>query len=151
MIKALLGNLTVKDKRALAVFFGIALVSAIYFASGILVTYVSSPAGVMEMATSGDGYTLHIYGFQSYADAQSLVNQVRNQRHLQTDVEPLSSAAGAGATGRFLVKIGPLARQDQAEALKTELLNADYRSVEITKECLSGADCPPSSLNNRKK
>jgi hypothetical protein len=141
MIKAL-RHLTGRDKRALAVFFGIALLCALYFSSGILVTYVSSPSDAMEMAREGTGYTVRVLGLQTFAAAEQLSNAIREQRRIQTVIEAVPGNQG------YLIKIGPLVRREAAETLTSELYSSGYSIVKIVENCPQGANCNPPQSNS---
>src|SRR5262245_54180500 len=93
MIKAL-NNLTSRDKQALAIFAGLALLCSFYFASGILVTYVSEPAGSMEVAKDGKGFTVRVLGLQTFALAEQLSAAVRDQRHVPAVIEAAPASQG---------------------------------------------------------
>lgn len=134
-----------RDRLALMVFFSLALLCALYFASGILVTYVSSPAGALEMSKDGTGFTVRVYGFSSYSAAEQLSSALLEQRKIKATIEPAPGAQG------FLVKIGPLTKREAAEQLSGELRDSGYGAIKIAQNCASGADCPPDStvpLNN---
>ncbi len=133
-----LKHLTGRDKMALAVFFAIALLGSLYFASGILVTYVSSPSDAIEMAQDGTGYTVRVLGLQTYNAAEQLSNALREQRRIKTVIE------GTPADG-YLIKIGPLAKREAAETLTTELHGSGYNLVKIVDNCPAGSDCNPST------
>ncbi len=138
MIKAW-SQLTTRDKRALAVFFGTALVCALYFASGILVTYVSQPAGAMEVAKDGKGFTVRVLGLQTFAAAEQLSAALRDQRRVPAVIE------AAPANQGYLLKIGPLARRSDAETLTKDLHNSGYSIVRIVQNCGPGInDCDQS-------
>lgn len=128
MLKAL-KHLSRRDRQALAIFFGLALLCALYFASGILVTYVSTPAGAMEIARDGRGFTVRVLGFQTYAAAEKLRAALEESRHIPAVIEAAPAASG------YLLKIGPLAKRADAEALTTELHNSSYSTVNIVENC----------------
>jgi hypothetical protein len=135
MIKAL-SYLTTRDKQALAIFFGIALTCSLYFASGILVTYVSQPAGVMEVAKDGNGFTLRVLGLQTYAAAQQLSAALQDQRRVPTVIEAAPASQG------YLLKVGPLVKRTDAETLTNDLHNSGYNLVRIVQDCPPGTgDC----------
>lgn len=140
MIKAL-RLLNSRDKLALAVFFSLALLCALYFASGILVTYISSPAGALEMSKDGTGFTVRVLGFQTFAAAEQLSNALLEQRKVKATIETAPASQG------YLVKIGPLAKREAAETLTNELHNSGYSAVRVVQSCAPGADCPPDSTN----
>jgi hypothetical protein len=117
MIKAL-NHLTSRDKQALAIFIGLALLFALYFASGILVTYVSQRTGAMEVARDGKGFTVRAMGLQSVALVKSLENEIESRHGVPAEIE--SSPSGQG----FLIKIGPLVKRADAEILVNELRNS---------------------------
>jgi hypothetical protein len=133
MIKAL-SYLTTRDKQALAVFFGIALMCSLYFASGILVTYVSQPAGVMEVAKDGNGFTVRVLGLQTYAAAQQLSAALQDQRRVPTAIEAAPASQG------YLLKVGPLVKRADAETLTNDLRNSGYNLVRIVQDCPPGID-----------
>jgi len=141
MTKALT-HLTGRDKRALAVFFGIILLCALYFASGILVTYVSSPPDDLEPAKEGTGYTVRVLGLQSYTAAEQLSSAIREQRRVQTAIEAVP------AEQSYLIRIGPLAKRSGAEVLSEELRNSGYSIVKIIENCAPGSDCKPSQSSS---
>lgn len=130
-----------RDKLALAVFFSLALLCALYFASGILVTYVSSPSGAFEMSKDGTGFTVRVFGFQTFSAAEQLSNALLEQRNVKATIETAPASQG------YLVKVGPLAKREAAEQLTTELHNSGYSAVKIAQNCAPGADCPPDSTN----
>lgn len=140
MIKAL-RHLTGRDKRALAVFFGIALLCALYFASGILVSYVSSPPEALEMAKDGAGYIVQVRGLQNFTMAEQLSSAIRDQRRVKTVIEANPSDMG------YLINVGPLAKREAAEGLTSELLESGYSVVKIIENCPPGGDCGRSQPN----
>jgi|SRR5262245_29383705 len=121
MIKAL-NHLTSRDKRALTIFIGLAMLCSLYFASGILVTYVSQPAGVMEVAKDGKGFTVRVLGMQTFAMAQRLSDDIKSQHGVPTEIEAAPTGQG------FLIKIGPLVKLSDAETLVNEL-RASHNSI----------------------
>jgi hypothetical protein len=138
MIKAL-KHLTSKDKLALAIFLSLALLCSVYFASGILVTYVSSPANALEMSKDGTGFTVRVLGFQTFAAAEQLSTALQDQRRIKAAIENAPGNQG------YLVKIGPVTHREAAEDLTTELKNSGYGVVKIVQACAPGvADCSPS-------
>lgn len=140
MIKAL-RHLNSRDKLALTIFFSLALLFTLYFASGILVTYISSSAAPLEMSKDGTGFTLQVPGFQSKPSAERLVTELLNQYKVAAGIE--SDPASQG----YLVKIGPLTQHEGAKYLSDELNNLGYRVVNIVQNCSPGvADCRPSQL-----
>ena len=114
MIKAL-SHLTSRDKQALAIFIGLAVLCSLYFASGILVTYVSQPAGVMEVAKDGKGFTVRVLGLQTYALAQRLSDEIESQHGVPAKIEAASTSQG------FLITVGPLVKISDAETLVNEI------------------------------
>jgi hypothetical protein len=135
MIKAL-SYLTTRDKQALAIFFGIALMCSLYFASGILVTYVSTPSGVMEVAKNGNGFTVRVLGLQTYAAAQQLSAALQEQRRVPTLIEAAPASQG------YLLKVGPLVKRSDAETLTNDLHNSGYSLIRIIQDCPPGTgDC----------
>ncbi|MEP7342294.1 MAG: hypothetical protein ABI977_31490 [Acidobacteriota bacterium] len=137
MIKAL-NHLTSKDKLALAIFLSLALLCSVYFASGILVTYVSSPANALEMSKDGTGFTVRVLGL-TFPAAEQLSTALQDQRRIKAAIENAPGNQG------YLVKIGPVTHREAAEDLTTELKNSGYGVVKIVQNCVPGvADCPPS-------
>jgi hypothetical protein len=138
MLKSL-QHLTSKDKLALAIFLSLALLCSVYFASGILVTYVSSPASTLEMSKDGTGFTVRVLGFQTFAAAEQLSTALQDQRRVKAAIENAPGNQG------YLVKVGPLTRREAAEDLTAELHNSGYGVVKIVQTCAPGVtDCPPS-------
>ena len=138
MIKAL-QHLTSKDKLALVIFLSLALLCSVYFASGILVTYVSSSTNALEMSKDGTGFTVRVLGFQTFGAAEQLSTALQDQRRVKAAIENAPGNQG------YLVKIGPVTRREAAEDLTTELKNSGYGAVKIVQACAPGvADCPPS-------
>jgi hypothetical protein len=135
MINAL-SHLTIRDKRALAIFFGFALMASLYFASGILVTYVSSPTGALELARDGKGFTVRVLGLQTFTAAEQLSTALQEQRRVPAVIE------GAPTNQGYLVNIGPLANRADAEGLTNELKSSGYVIVRIIEHCDPGeGDC----------
>jgi hypothetical protein len=139
MINAL-NHLTGRDKQALWIFLGLAILCSFYFASGILVTYVSQPAEAMEEAKDGKGFTVRVLGLQSYDSAEELSVDLKRQYGTTTKIE--AGPAGQG----YLVIIGPLAQAADAETLKNALQNK-HHIVRIVQSCGVGiTDCAPIRL-----
>lgn len=139
-----LEHLNARDKQALAIFFALALLCSLYFASGVLVSYVSSPTVAMEPARDGRGFTVRVLGLQTFAAAEQLSAALRDQRRVAAIIEAAPVNQG------YLVKVGPLAKREAAEALTSELHNSGYSVVKIVEHCGPGMnDCnpalPPSS------
>jgi hypothetical protein len=138
MLKSL-EHLTSRDKRALAIFVGLTLLCSFYFASGILVTYVSQPAEAMEVAKDGRGFTVRVLGVQTYELAERLSAALRDQRRVPAVIE--LAPAGQG----YLIKIGPLVKRSDAETLTNDLHNSGYNLVRIVQSCGLGiGDCGQS-------
>jgi hypothetical protein len=138
MIKAL-EHLTSRDKQALAIFAGLAMLCSFYFASGILVTYVSQPAEAMEVAKDGGGFTVRVLGLQTFALARQLSAAVQDQRRVPAVIEAAPSNQG------YLIKVGPLAKLSDAETLTADLHNSGYSIVRIVRNCGPGInDCGQS-------
>ncbi|MGE0131099.1 MAG: SPOR domain-containing protein [Blastocatellales bacterium] len=138
MIKSL-EHLTSRDKRALAIFAGLALLCSFYFASGILVTYVSQPAEAMEVAKDGRGFTVRVLGVQTFALAEQLSAALRDQRHVPAVIEAAPASQG------YLIKVGPLVKRSDAETLTADLHNSGYSIVRIVQNCGPGiSDCGQS-------
>jgi len=138
MIKAL-KHLTSKDKLALGIFLSLALLCSLYFASGILVTYVSSSSNALEMSKDGTGFTVRVLGFQTFTAAEQLSTALQDQRQVKAAIENAPGNQG------YLVKVGPLTKREAAEDLTTELHNSGYGVVKIVQDCAPGtANCSPS-------
>lgn len=135
MINAL-KHLTSKDKQALAIFVGLAMLCSFYFASGILVTYVSQPAEAMEVAKDGKGFTVRVLGLQTLAMAEQLSAELQAQYGVSAMIE-------AGPTGQgYLVKVGPLVKRSDAEIMMNDLRKSNHRIVRIVQNCGPGiSDC----------
>lgn len=139
IIKAL-KHLNSRDKQALVVFFILALLCALYFASGILVSYVSPPNDLLEMSKDGKGFTVRVLGFQTFAAAEQLSTALRDQRRVQATIEAAPTNQG------YLLKVGPLTRREAAEQLTSELHNSGYSVVKIVASCSPGdPNCPPGA------
>ena len=139
-----LKHLNSRDRHGLAIFFGIALLCFLYFASGILVTYVSSPEGALEVARDGRGYTVRVFGLQTFSAAEKLSTALWDQRRVPADIEADPFNQG------YLLRVGPLAKRADAETLTNDLTSSGYGTVNITPTCPPGiADCNPES-NERK-
>jgi len=135
-----LRHLHLKDKQALAAFLGLALLSFLYFASGILVTYVSSPEGSPELAKDGRGFTVRVVGIQTFAVAEKLRVALQEQRQVQAAIESEPASQG------YLIKIGPLAKRKDAEKLTDDLHVSGYDRVNIVETCPPGiVNCNPNS------
>ncbi len=135
MIKSL-EHLTSRDKQALAIFIGIVLLCSFYFASGILVTYVSQPADAMEVAKDGRGFTVRILGLQTFTLAEQLSAALQDQRHVPAVIEAAPTGQG------YLIKVGPLVKRSDAETLTDDLRNSGYSVVRIVQNCGPGiSDC----------
>ena len=124
-----------RDKLVLAVFFSLALLCALYFASGILVTYISSPAGALEMSKDGTGFTVRVYGFSTYSAAEQLSNALLEQRKVKATIHWVSASHAAKAIVRLY---HPLLLTDQtkppADQDWTQSLNP--QSLEVLTGCL---------------
>jgi len=135
MIKAL-DHLTSRDKQALAIFVGLAMLCSFYFASGILVTYVSQPAEAMEVAKDGKGFTVRVLGLQTFALAERLSAELQDQYGVPAMIEAAPTGQG------FLIKIGPLVKVSDAEALRNKLRDNHHSIVRIVQNCGPGiSDC----------
>ncbi len=135
MIKSL-NHLTRRDKQALGIFAGLSVMCAFYFASGILVTYISQPAGAMEVAKDGKGFTVRVLGLQTFAMAERLSAELHNQHGVQPDIEAAPSGQG------FLIKVGPLVKLSDAEILTNELRTSHNSIARIVQNCGPGiSDC----------
>lgn|SRR5262245_17615321 len=142
MIKAL-NHLTNRDKQALAVFVGLAILCSFYFASGILVTYVSQPADAMDVAKDGKGFTVRVLGLQTRALAEQLRAKLQDQYRVPAIIETAPTGQG------YLVKIGPLAKISDAEILQNDLRNSQHSIVRIVQNCGPGiGDCVQSQQSH---
>lgn len=140
MFKAL-RHLNSRDKLALMAFFSLALLCSLYFASGILVTYISSSAAQLEMSKDGTGFTVQVPGFQSIPTAERLASELKNQHNVATEISSDSTSSG------YVVKIGPLTKLEGADYLRDELHKSGYTVVKIVQNCAPGiADCNPTQL-----
>jgi len=137
MVLKALKNLTAADKRALAVFFGIAIVCAIYFASGILVSYVSPPADYVELATDGRGTMVEISSIPTYDAAIQISNNLKAERRLESSID--FSPNGFG----YILRVGPVARREMADRLADDLKETGYDQITLRDVCPEGIDCPP--------
>jgi hypothetical protein len=135
MIEAL-SNLTNRDKRALAIFAGLVAACSFYFASGVLVSYLSRPAEALEVAKDGKGYTVRVLGLQTLASAERQSAELRNRYGVPAEIE-------AAPTGQsFLIKVGPLAKLSDAETLMNNLRTSHNSVVRIVRSCGPGiSDC----------
>lgn len=134
-----LEHLNPRDTQALTVFFALALLCSLYFASGVLVSYVSSPNVALEPAHDGRGFTVRVLGLQTFAAAEQLSAALRDQRRVTATIEAAPTNQG------YLVKVGPLARREAAESLTSELHNSGYSVVKIVPNCGPGiSDCNPT-------
>jgi hypothetical protein len=135
-------HLSGRDKRALAVFFGIAFLCWLYFASGILVTKDPLPYDEIEMAKDGTGYTVRVLGLREIRIAEELSKAIRDQRRVKTSIETIPKGGG------YLLNIGPIVKLQAAEALTTELYNSGFNIVKIVENCQPGENCGPAQVNN---
>jgi hypothetical protein len=135
MIEAL-SHLTSRDKRALVIFAGLVVACSLYFASGVLVSYVSRPAEALEVAKDGKGFTVRVLGLQTLAAAERQSAELRNRYGVPAEIE-------AAPTGQsFLIKVGPLVKLSDAEALMNKLLSTHNSVVRIVRNCGPGiSDC----------
>jgi len=114
MIKGLI-HLTSSGKQVLSTFIGLAILCSLYFASGVLVTYVSHPASVMEVAKDGKGFTVRVLGIQTFAMAQQLSDEIESRHGVPAAIEAVPTGQG------FLIKVGPLVKLADAETVVNEL------------------------------
>ena len=121
----LLQNPNRADRRALMVFFAIALLLALYFASGILVGYVSPPADLIEMAREEPGWAVRVSRLPTFDAASQLTAAIRNQRRLEAVIEGAPSESG------YQVRIGPVATREMADLLVEELTTSGYTRIDI--------------------
>lgn len=121
----LLQNPNRADRRALMVFFAIALLLSLYFASGILVGYVSPPADLIEMAKEEPGWAVRVSRLPTFDAASQLTAAIRNQRQLEAVIEGAPNETG------YQVRIGPVATREMAELLAEELTTSGYPRIDI--------------------
>jgi hypothetical protein len=129
-------NLTSRDTRALAIFVGLVAACSLYFASGVVVSYLFRPAEALEVAKDGKGFTLRVLGLQTLASAEWQSAEVRNRYGVPAEIE-------AAPTGQsFLIKVGPLAKLSDAETLMNNLRTSHNSVVRIVRNCGPGiSDC----------
>jgi len=133
-----LNHLTSRDKLALSIFAGMAMLCSFYFAGGILVTYVSQPAEAMEEAKDGRGFTVRVLGLQTLESAEGLMVELQGKFGAPTKID--AAPAGQG----YLVIVGPLAKSVDAETVKNFLQNKRH-IVRIIQNCGPGiVDCAPT-------
>jgi sporulation related protein len=141
MIKVL-KHLNSRDKKALAVFWALALLCFLYFASGILVTYVSSPNDSLELAAEGRGFSVSVLGFPTHDSAERLSVALQNQRHVPVVIERNPTNPG------YMLRVGPLAKRGDAENLTNDLRSSGYDKVSIAESCPPGTPgCNPQRPN----
>ncbi len=144
MFKAL-KNPTSADKRALAIFLGIALLCAIYFSSGVLVSYVSPPEVPIEMAKDGAGFVVRVEGIDNFEMALQMSNTMREQRRLQALIDPVVRDKN------YALRIGPVATKEMADRLVTEMEESGKLRTHIIETCPPGRQCPPAETAGEKK
>jgi hypothetical protein len=128
MIEAL-SHLTSKDKRALVIFAGLVTACSLYFASGVLVSYVFRPAEALEVAKDGKGFTVRVLGLQTLASAEQQSAELQSRYGVPAEIE-------AAPTGQnFLIKVGPLVKLSDAEALMNKLRASHNSVVRIVRNC----------------
>lgn len=143
MIKAL-SHLTSRDKRALAIFVGLVAACSFYFASGILVTYVSQSTEALEVAKDGKGFMVRVLGLQTLASAERQRAELRNRYGVPSEIEVAPTGQG------YLIEAGPLVKLSDAETLMNKLRISHNNIVRIVRNCGPGiSDCaqnqqPPS-------
>lgn len=135
MIKAL-SHLTSRDKRALAIFVGLVATCSFYFASGILVTYVSQSTEALEVAKDGKGFMVRVLGLQTLASAERQRAELRDRYGVPVEIEAAPTGQG------YLIKAGPLVKLSDAETLMNKLRTSHNSIVRIVRNCGPGnSDC----------
>ena len=135
MIEAF-SHLTSRDKRALAIFAGLVAACSLYFASGVLVAYISQPAEAMEVAKDGKGFMVRALGLETLASAEQILAELWDRYGVPAEIE-------AAPTGRgYLIKAGPLVKLSDAETLMNKLRTSHNGIVRIVRACGPGiSDC----------
>lgn len=142
MFKAL-DHLKSRDKHALAAFLGLALLCFLYFASGILVTYVSSPD--QTATATNKGFIVQVFGFQTHSAAEKLSAALRD-RSLTVEIESDPVVQG------YMIKVGPIATRTDAQNLLAELQQAEYKRVNLMELCPPGTPgCEPAGAGVAEK
>jgi hypothetical protein len=138
MIEAL-SRVTSRDKRALAIFAALVGACSVYFASGVLVAYVSKTNETLEVAKDGKGFTVRVLGLQTRALAEQQSEELQNLYGAPAEIE-------ASPTGQsFVIKVGPLAKLSDAEILMNKLRTSHNSIVRIVRNCGPGiSDCSES-------
>jgi hypothetical protein len=135
MIKAL-SHLTNRDKRALAIFVGLVVACSCYFASGILVTYVSQSTEALEVAKDGRGFMVRMLGLQTLASAEWQRAELLDRYGVPAEIEAAPTGQG------YLIKAGPLVKLSDAEILMNKLRISHNTIVRIVRSCGPGiSDC----------
>ena len=143
MVNAL-KHLNSNDRHAVAIFFGLALLCFLYFASGILVTYVSSPENALEVARDGRGFSVRILSVHTWKDAEKLSTALWDQHRVPSNIEADPYNQG------YSIKVAPLVKRTDAETLTQILTNSGYASVNIVSTCPQGAqNCKPDAQEKK--
>lgn len=131
-----LSHLTSRDKRALAIFFGVVAAFTLYLSPGALITQVSHPVEALEVAKDGKGFTVRVLGLQTLASAERQSAELRDRYGIPVEIE-------AAPTGQsFLIKVGPLVKLSDAETLMSNLRTSQNSIVRIVRNCGPGiGDC----------
>jgi cell division septation protein DedD len=131
----LLSNFSVRDKQALILYLGIALLCAAVFAAGIFVGSSTSLSAAARSAPDGRAATqaeasivVRVLGLASQQEAEQLSQMLRaeGQRKVSVEADP----EGSG----YVVKIGPLASRAAADDLMLGLRNAGYGLLKVEAE-----------------
>jgi hypothetical protein len=126
MTMSLRSDLTVKDKRALLLYLGVALVCAGCFAAGIFVGRTAHPShAAVSTRQMETGFTVRVLGLSSAEEAQRLSAVLRERGHKSAAVDVASVEPG------YAVKIGPFTTRAAADDLTLELRNAGYGAVQV--------------------
>jgi hypothetical protein len=124
-----LGNLTLKDKRALLLYLGIVLFCAGCFAAGIFVGgALPRPHAARSAELPPASFIVRVFSLNSAEEAEQLSARVREQRQVTASVEAVSGAPS------YAVRIGPFATRAAADDLTLELRNAGYSAVKVIAE-----------------
>jgi cell division septation protein DedD len=123
------GNLTVKDRRALLLYLGVVLLCAACFASGLFVGHTAQPSQAAEKLRQPEaGFTLRVMGLGSAEEAARLSAVLRERGHPGGAIDTASGEPG------YAVKIGPFTTRAAADDLTSELRNAGYGAVRLVAE-----------------
>lgn len=120
-----MSKLTVKDRRALLLYLGVALMCAGCFAGGMFVARTAQPSQAAVSAKQPESFIVHVPGLSSAAEAERLSVVLRERGHKSAAVDTASGEPG------HAVKIGPFTTRAAADDLTLELRNAGYGTVQV--------------------